>query len=208
MKITSADVLGTLQPIWHTLGGYGASSSARTSPAAGSAPCSASRGRSSGTSGRCRTPRWRRRSRRSGPRRHGPSRSWGSRPWCSPPRDRARRAAVRWSDMDLDAAVWTIPGERMKALREHRVPLSRRAVQVLGAARTLGVGDCPLVFPTAQGRPLTDMPLSRPLILHRRGRCDGAGRYRRRPHTFLSRALGFVMAFPIARSAIDRPYRS
>ena len=68
-----------------------------------------------------------------------------------------------WSNMDLDAAVWTIPAERMKALREHRVPLSGRAVQVLGAARTLGAGDCPLVFPTAQGKPLTDMALSRPL---------------------------------------------
>ena len=40
------------------------------------------------------------------------------------------------------------------------------------------------------------------------GRCDGAGRCRTRPHTFCSRTLGFVMAFPIARSAIDRPYRS
>ena len=73
----------------------------------------------------------------------------------------ARQA--RWSDMDLDAAVWTIPAERMKALREHRVPLSGRAVQVLNAARTLGAGDCPLVFPTAQGKPLTDMALSRAL---------------------------------------------
>ena len=73
----------------------------------------------------------------------------------------ARRA--RWSEVDLDAAVWTVPAERMKALREHGVPLSGRAVQVLGAARTLGTGDCPLVFPTEQGKPLTDMALSRPL---------------------------------------------
>ena len=70
---------------------------------------------------------------------------------------------ARWSEVDLDAAVWTIPAERMKALREHRVPLSGRAAQVLGAARMLGTGDCPLVFPTAQGKPLTDMALSRSL---------------------------------------------
>ena len=70
---------------------------------------------------------------------------------------------ARWSEVDLDAAVWTIPAERMKALREHRVQLSGRAVEILGVARTLGTGDCPLVFPTAQGKPLTDMALSRPL---------------------------------------------
>ena len=51
----------------------------------------------------------------------------------------------------------------MKALREHRVPLSGRAAQILVAARTLGTRDCPLVFPTAQGKPLTDMALSRSL---------------------------------------------
>ena len=62
--------------------------------------------------------------------------------------------------MDLDAAVWTVPAERMKALREHRVPLSGPAVKVLDAARTLGDGDGPLVFATAQGKPLTDMALS------------------------------------------------
>ena len=54
---------------------------------------------------------------------------------------------ARWSEMDRDAAVWTVPAERMKALREHRVPLSGPAVKVLDAARTLGDGDCPLVFP-------------------------------------------------------------
>ena len=43
--------------------------------------------------------------------------------------------------------VWTIPPTRMKAKREHRgVPLCRRAVEILDAARTLG--DTPIVFPT------------------------------------------------------------
>lgn len=35
---------------------------------------------------------------------------------------------ARWNEFDLDGAVWTVPAERMKAGREHRVPLSRRAV--------------------------------------------------------------------------------
>ena len=46
-------------------------------------------------------------------------------------------SGVRWSDLDLDDAVWTVPAERMKALREHGVPLSRPAVKVLDAARAL-----------------------------------------------------------------------
>jgi integrase len=37
----------------------------------------------------------------------------------------------RWSEIDWDAKVWTIPGERMKAGREHRVPLAPAAIAVL-----------------------------------------------------------------------------
>ena len=43
--------------------------------------------------------------------------------------------SARWAEIDMDAAVWTIPGERMKAGREHRVPLSDRALAVLYEAR-------------------------------------------------------------------------
>jgi len=38
---------------------------------------------------------------------------------------------AKWSECDLDRRVWTIPGERMKAGREHRVPLSDRALEIL-----------------------------------------------------------------------------
>ena len=48
--------------------------------------------------------------------------------------------------MDTEAHVWTVPATRMKANREHRVPLCRRAVEILGTVRTLGDGDSPLVF--------------------------------------------------------------
>ena len=58
---------------------------------------------------------------------------------------------ARWSEIDRDAAVWTVPGERMKAGREHRVPLSGRALAVLDEARQLA-GSADLVFPSATGR--------------------------------------------------------
>ena len=38
---------------------------------------------------------------------------------------------ARWSEVDLRAGVWTIPGERMKGDKEHRVPLSDRALAIL-----------------------------------------------------------------------------
>ena len=38
---------------------------------------------------------------------------------------------AQWSEIDLENALWTIPGERMKAEREHRVPLSDRAIEIL-----------------------------------------------------------------------------
>ncbi|WP_341212011.1 site-specific integrase [uncultured Limimaricola sp.] len=66
-----------------------------------------------------------------------------------------------WSEMDLNRAIWTIPGERMKAGREHRVPLSAQAVAVLRQAQALGTGSG-LVFPGAKaGRPLSDMTLAK-----------------------------------------------
>ena len=51
-----------------------------------------------------------------------------------------------WAEIDLDGRTWTVPAERMKAGREHRVPLSDRAIEILTEARALGDGDG-LVFP-------------------------------------------------------------
>lgn len=53
--------------------------------------------------------------------------------------------AARWSEFDLDKAVWTIPADRMKAEREHRVPLSPQALGVL--AKLQKVGSRTWVFP-------------------------------------------------------------
>ena len=66
---------------------------------------------------------------------------------------------AEWRELDAAAGVWTIPASRMKAKREHRVPLCGRALEVLAEARGLGGGGG-LAFPTSRGRPLKDMALS------------------------------------------------
>jgi integrase len=56
--------------------------------------------------------------------------------------------AARWPEIDLGGAVWTVPGERMKGGREHRVPLTPPAVALLKELPRFG----PYVFPGASGR--------------------------------------------------------
>ena len=62
---------------------------------------------------------------------------------------------ARWEEIDLDARVWTIPGARMKAGAEHRVPLSPRAVEILRGLRDAGDGTG-LVFRSARGGALAE----------------------------------------------------
>ena len=70
---------------------------------------------------------------------------------------------MTWDEVDLKAATWTIPAERMKASKLHRVPLSRRAVAILKEARSLGDGEG-LVFPAPRsGGILSDMALTQVL---------------------------------------------
>lgn len=54
---------------------------------------------------------------------------------------------ARWAEFDLDGALWTIPAERMKMRAEHRVPLSRQALEVLRSMQALS-GHRELVFPS------------------------------------------------------------
>ncbi len=67
---------------------------------------------------------------------------------------------ARWEEIDWDTATWTVPGSRMKAGREHRVPLAARALEVLQAARELPAGSG-LVFPSVRGGELSDNTLSK-----------------------------------------------
>lgn len=73
----------------------------------------------------------------------------------------ARSGEVRgakWSEMDLDAALWTIPADRMKAGKEHRVPLTPAGVALLKALPRMAGTD--FVFAAARGGMLSDMSLS------------------------------------------------
>jgi integrase len=74
---------------------------------------------------------------------------------------------AKWSEVDLDKEVWTIPAERMKARREHRVPLSDTAVQLLKALPRKG----DFVFPGGKPKkPLSNMAML--TLLKRMGRDD------------------------------------
>lgn len=73
---------------------------------------------------------------------------------------------ARWAELDMDEATWTVPAERMKAKREHRVPLSPAALDVLRAVQPLARGGESFVFPGARaGKPLSSMSM---LMLLRR----------------------------------------
>ena len=65
-----------------------------------------------------------------------------------------------WDEIDTTAKLWTIPANRMKAGREHRVPLTDRALDILGEVAKLRTSDKPdtFVFPGGRaGRPLSNM---------------------------------------------------
>lgn len=74
-----------------------------------------------------------------------------------------------WSEIDFDACVWTVPGHRMKMGKEHRVPLSQAALDVLRREkeqkRPAGAAVSELVFPASSGGPLSDMCMT--LVLRR-----------------------------------------
>jgi integrase len=77
---------------------------------------------------------------------------------------------ARWVEFDLERAVWTIPATRMKAGREHRIPLSRRALGVVKAMHERRNGD--FVFAGEKpGQPLSVMALQ---MVLRRMKIEGA----------------------------------
>ncbi|SDM99659.1 Phage integrase family protein [Methylobacterium phyllostachyos] len=64
---------------------------------------------------------------------------------------------LSWGEVDLAAALWTIPAERMKAGRLHRVPLAAPALAILAAVRPDCAGPSDLVFPSRAETPISDM---------------------------------------------------
>ncbi len=67
-----------------------------------------------------------------------------------------------WEEINLDKRMWIIPGERMKAKRQHRVPLSSRSIEILNTAQDLAQDQTMPIFPgTKYNRPLSDSTLSK-----------------------------------------------
>ena len=67
---------------------------------------------------------------------------------------------ARWGEIDFETGTWTIPAERMKAGRVHRVPLSKRALELLREARAFR-DHTGLVFPSERGKAMSNMTLSK-----------------------------------------------
>ncbi|MDP9907945.1 integrase [Variovorax boronicumulans] len=90
----------------------------------------------------------------------------------------ARSGEVRgalWSEFDFAEKVWTVPGERMKGKVEHRVPLSKQAIELLETLPRFEKVE--VVFPGVKGQVLSDMTLS---AVMRRMKVDAV------PHGFRS----------------------
>jgi integrase len=73
---------------------------------------------------------------------------------------------AKWNEINVEARMWVVPGERMKARREHRAPLSNRAMTILSALPR----DGDFVF-AREGRQLRNVALHR-LLTRRMGRAD------------------------------------
>lgn len=75
---------------------------------------------------------------------------------------------MTWGEVDIEKAMWTIPAQRMKAAKEHRVPLSNAAIALIGPRR---VGSA-LVFESEArpGKPISDMSMT--AVLRRMKRDD------------------------------------
>lgn len=87
---------------------------------------------------------------------------------------------LRWCEIDIDANLWTVPADRMKAGKEHRVPLSRQAIEILTTQREIlrhPPDEDDYVFPSNRLGPLSNMAFT---TLMRRHNIDAV------PHGFRS----------------------
>jgi integrase len=77
----------------------------------------------------------------------------------------ARSGEVRgalWEEIDFDQKLWTIAKDRMKANREHVVPLCMRTTRIIERCAELRVRHCPIIFPGMRGdKPMSDMALTK-----------------------------------------------
>lgn len=68
---------------------------------------------------------------------------------------------ARWNEIDLEARTWTVPASRMKAKKEHVVPLSDRAIELLLSVKALAGKPDTLIFPGLRDKPMSDMTMSK-----------------------------------------------
>lgn len=66
---------------------------------------------------------------------------------------------ARWSEIDMDAKIWTVPSDRMKAGIEHRVPLTESAIKLLQLVKE-STPASEIVFPGSKGSPLSDVAVT------------------------------------------------
>ncbi len=77
---------------------------------------------------------------------------------------------AKWDEIDFNLNKWIVPASRMKAGKEHEVPLSKQALKILEGAK-LSDGNSPLLFPSSTtGKPLSDNTLR--LVLQKRLQLD------------------------------------
>jgi len=79
-----------------------------------------------------------------------------------------------WGEFDLDAGIWTVPGERMKAKEPHRVPLSASALALVKTLNEQKQHET-LVFPSVREKVLSDMTLTA-LLRRVKAKSDTPGR--------------------------------
>ncbi len=68
-----------------------------------------------------------------------------------------------WSEIDMDNKVWTIPASRMKAEREHKVPLCDEAIEVLTIMKKWNIKDSDIVFMGSRETSITDVAINKTL---------------------------------------------
>ena len=118
---------------------------------------------------------------------------------------------ARWSEVDLEAREWRVPADRMKAGREHRIPLSGAALAVLATMRPFrGPSEASLIFPSVGGRVLDPSLLLKALndatetaaTVHgfRSSFRDWCGEQSSAPHAVCEQALAHTVGNDVERS--------
>ena len=76
--------------------------------------------------------------------------------------------SAQWGEIDLNQKIWTVPAERMKKRLEHKVPLSKEAVQLVSRLEQARFSE--FIFPNRKGEALTDVAITK--ALRRAGRLE------------------------------------